>query len=282
MAKKVQLGKVEPKLNEDLVEYANLIGISKINLLEELITKELEGKVLTNDFIELEEVYYFNFIELRKNKTVKATKKQIKTDLSSVFIVKKIPNNLDVFDKDKRTFCYDGIAEEHLGVYSYNRFVLNEVEAKDSQLFQDYLLFEYNSKTEELTIKLTSTEDIFLMLDVTTAEDVVKDLVEFNEVFSEAIERVKKAPEGATYKDVVTFDNTYINLGTYLTSILVIEPLSHAKSLSYAFYTGMLEAYEDITKDSTSDLVLINDVVKTEEGVHIRTVNYANGGSKNG
>ena len=43
-----QLGKVTPSLNKKLVDYCKLIRVNKIDLLEELIAKELEGKVLDN------------------------------------------------------------------------------------------------------------------------------------------------------------------------------------------------------------------------------------------
>ena len=283
MVKNTNLGRVEADFNEKLVNYANLIGLSKIELIEELFYKEIQDKVLTNTFISIEELYYFNFIELQKNKTVKASKIRPTTDLAEVFIIKKIPNNLDVFDKANRTFCSNGVPEKHIGLYSYNRFVINEIRAKDSQLFQYYLLFEFDSGTEELTVTLTSVEDVFLMLDVNNMEVIISDLAEFNKVFSEAIDRVKKAPEEATIRDVITGTEEYINLGTYLTSMLVIEPLTNAKSFSYNMLVNNPEDYERIIKNSSSDLILFKDIVEKEEGVNLITVKAnEEGGSNNG
>ena len=281
MVKDTNLGRVEAKFNEDLVNYANLIGLSKIELIEELFNKEIEGKVLTNDFIDIDNVYYFDFVELQKNKKITATKRPDSTALSSTVIVKKIPNNLDVPEKELRTYCYNKNPEEHLGLYSYNKIAINEVKLKDSQLFQYYLLFKYNSGTEELIVELTSIEDIFLMLDIDKAEKVISELVEFNKEFEEAIETVKEAPEGTTFKEV--FDNDYINLGTYLTSMLVIEPLTHAKSWSYSLLKDNEETYKSIVGNKDSDLILIKDIVQDEKNNTVRFITVGNkeGGFKN-
>lgn len=285
MAKTKQLGAVEPEFNEKLVEYANLIGMAKTDLLEELFYKEISDKVLNNDFIAIEEPYYIDFIELQEKGTVKATKKRPTTNLNRVAIVKRIVNNLDVPDKELRTYCFNKNPEEHLGIYSYNRLDLNEVKVNDSQVFQYYLLFKYNSGTEELTIELTSIEDVFLMVDVADVEEIISKLAEFNKHFIRAIDRVKEAPEGTFFKDVLTYNEEYINLGTYLTSILVIEPLNHAKALSYGFLKNHAEAYEELTKDSkTSDLILIKDIVEDPENntVNLITFNNHEGAVKNG
>jgi len=285
MAKTKQLGAVEPEFNEKLVEYANLIGKSKTDLIEELFYKEVEDKVLNNNFIPIEEPYYINFLELQEKGTVKATKKPITSDINTTFIVKRIVNNLDGAEKELRTYCYNKNPEEHLGIYSYNKLSLNEVHVKDSQVFQYYLLFKYNSRTEELIIELTSIENLLLLVDVKNAEKVISELTEFNNHFIEAIDRVKEAPEGATFKDVITTDNSYMNLGTYLTSFLVIESLNHAKALSYGFLKSNAEEYNKITKDSkTSDLILLKDIVEEPEKntVHLITFNNPNGVAKNG
>lgn len=275
MAKTKQLGAVEPEFNEKLVQYANLIGMAKTDLLKELFYKEISDKVLNNDFIAIEKPYYINFVELQKNKTVKATIERPTTNLNETFIVKRIVNNLDSFNKENRTYCFNNVPEEHLGIYSYNKIVINKAKVNDSQVFQYYLLFKYNSGTEELTIELTSVEDVYLMLDVAEVEDVISELAEFNKHFTEAIDRVKKAPEGTSFIDVLTSDNNYINLGSYLTSILVIEPLSHAKSFSYGFLKKDLEFYEKLTENSkTSDLILIKDIVEDKENNTVKLITF--------
>lgn len=266
MAKTIQLGKVEPEFNEKLLNYANLIGLSKTDLIEELVNKEIEDKVLTNDFIDIDEIFYFNFLDLQKNQITKASKVKPITNLKEIFIVKKIPNNLDEFNKDLRTFCYNGTAEKHLGVYSYNRMVINPIKANQSNFFQYYILFEYDSKTEELILKLTNPEEIHLLFDVNKAEEIISDLASINDVYIEAEKKVKKLPDEATIEDLFTFSETEgINIGLWLTSILVLESLSEAKSFSYGFLKSNPEEYEKLKgKYNSEDLVIFREFKKVE------------------
>ena len=64
-----------PELVNKLNDYSKLIEIDRTKLISSLTTKELEGKVLNNDFINLNELYYFNFDKLINEGTVKATLK---------------------------------------------------------------------------------------------------------------------------------------------------------------------------------------------------------------
>ena len=267
MVKEVQLGKVEAELNEKILQYSNLIGLSKVDLIEELFYKEIEGKILTNTSFILEEVFYIDFKELLDKGEVKATKKRPNKNLNNISIIKRIVNNLDVFDKEKRTFCYNGVAEEHLGVYSYNKFILNAVKPKQVNLFQYYLLFEYNSGTEELIIRVTNPEDIIYYFDVAKVDGIISELNKFNKHFTKAVDEVNKLPEDVTLEDVLST----INLGLYLTSTLVIEPLAHAKSFSYGMFNSDSEKYERLKgkySSSDLDLIIINEaeVQDTEEG----------------
>lgn len=60
--------------------------------------------------------YFILILDLLKNKIVKTSKLKPTTNLK------------DVFNKDLRTFCYNGIAEKHLGIYFYNRVAFNSDE----------------------------------------------------------------------------------------------------------------------------------------------------------
>ena len=288
MAKTKQLGKVEPELNERITNYSKLIGISKTDLLEELFNKEVEDKVLTNDFIEVDEIYYFNLQELLKDHEVKAAKDKPTTNLNDVFIVKKVPNNLDSFDKVKRTFCYNGAAEKHLGIYSYNRIDLNLNNVNETKFYQYIIIFEYDSKTEELVLKLTKPEEIPYLFNVENAEEVIEDLTSINKEYSEAKKRVEKLSADSNSNDLLTFSEEGINLGLYLSSLLVIESLTEAKGFSWSLLKNDPEAYEKLKgKYNSGDLAIFRNVkiVKPEEEdeeyIAIPS-NTAEGGSKNG
>ena len=126
----VQLGKVTPSLNKKLVEYAKLIGVKKIDLLEELISKELSGKVLDNSFIVPKKPFYFNFNELLAKGTVEASTKKPSSDLYNQIIIKQIPNNFDVFEEDLKSYCYDHNSKLHRGIinFSFKEDIKEEVE----------------------------------------------------------------------------------------------------------------------------------------------------------
>ena len=263
MAKTKQLGKVEPELNERITKYSKLIGMAKTDLIEELFNKETEGKVLDNSFIYPEEVYYFNFLELMEEKETIATKDRPKGKfIKFVHLVKKIPNNLDSFNKDFRTFCYNK-PEEHLGIYSYNKIDV-ELNVKQTQVFQYYILFEYNEATEELILRLINFEDISLVTDSADLEDVYKDLTTTNKEYAEINDIIEELPEDSSIKDFYSYRNEEgiaIVLSLVLDSILVIQSLENAKSLSFAMLKDNPEVYNEIKgKYNSKDLVLFRNI----------------------
>lgn len=277
MVKDTPLGRVESKFNEDLIKYANLVGLSKIGLIEELFNKEIEGKLLTNDFINIDSIYYFDFNKLVKEKEVKATKETPKTNLNNIFIVKKVPNNLDSFEDSERTYCYNKTPEKHLGIYSYNRIVLNELKINETRLFQYFIIFEYNSKTEELTLKLASVEDITLLVDVKDVKKIISNLADINKEYLQFMEDVKKAPNNLSLASNHTTE--YFNTWLYLTSTLVIESLSSVKGFSWALLKNNPEAYESFKgKYNSEDLVIIRELNIVEEPEEVLLIK---GGSKN-
>ena len=277
MVKDTPLGRVESKFNEDLIKYANLVGLSKIGLIEELFNKEIEGKLLTNDFINIDSIYYFDFNKLVKEKEVKATKETPKTNLNNIFIVKKVPNNLDSFEDSERTYCYNKNPEKHLGIYSYNRIALNELKINETQLFQYFIIFEYNSKTEELILKLASVEDITLLVDVKNVEKVISNLADINKEYLQFMEDVKKAPDNLSLTSNHTTE--YFNTWLYLTSTLVIESLSSVKGFSWALLKNNPEVYESVKgKYNSEDLVIIRELNIVEEPEEVLLIK---GGSKN-
>ena len=178
--KTVQLGKVTPTLNKSLVDYAKLIGITKIDLLEELIYKELEGRVLTKGFIIPEKPFYFNLEELLTEGTVKASINKPSTDFNKYYTVKKIANNLDSKNSNFRTYCYNDNKALHKGIFIYYIF---SREAKPVPLVMDY-----NIESNELTISLIKLSDLTLLIeneeDVVTVENILKTTKENIETYS--------------------------------------------------------------------------------------------------
>lgn len=175
-------------------------------------------------------------------------------------MLKKIPNNLDKFDKNNNTFCYNETPEKHLGIYSYNLFK-SKPKFKDTELFQYYILFEYNEKTEELNLKLIDIKDIALLVDINNISDVLKDLNEFNKIFIDELERIKQMPETEKLphdfsKPLFEFDNPLVYIG----STTVIESYINAKKIAADVYSTNSEMYDELKgKFNSEDLIIFRD-----------------------
>ena len=182
--KTVQLGKVTPTLNESLVDYAKLIGITKIELLEGLIAEELKGKVLTKGFIVPEKPFYFNMNDLFTYGTVKASTNKPSTDFNKYYTVKKIANNLDSKNSDFRTYCYNDNKALHKGVFIYYFF---SKEAKPVPLVMDY-----NIESNELIISLIKLSELAYLIeseeDVVTIENVIQSVKDNVEKYEKAMQ----------------------------------------------------------------------------------------------
>ncbi|MBQ2831382.1 hypothetical protein [Methanobrevibacter sp.] len=265
---KQRIGAINSKLIEKSKRYKELTGISTVELVEKLLTDFFKDIKLTNEYIDINEIYYFNFKELLNNKEVKASKNKPSQDLKETFIVKKIPNNLDEFDQTKNTFCYNGKSEKHLGIYSYNLFI-SKLKFKDTELVQYYILFEYNEKTEELDLKIIDLEDITLLIDLNKISKVLSDLNEFNNIFIKELERIKKMPEEKKLylkygKPLFEYDNPLVYLG----SSNVIESYRNAKKMAKEINRVDSEMYDELKgRYNSRDLVIFRDgkLVKHEE-----------------
>ena len=116
------------------------IPYKRLTFITYLISNYLEDKIVTKDFIELEEPYYFNMKELLTSGTVKAYTKQPLEDRIETYEIKLVPNNLDSFDSNLTFYHYGNKASLHRGVYIFN----------DSVPIP--LIFDYDLEVKEITI----------------------------------------------------------------------------------------------------------------------------------
>lgn len=257
---KVRIGAIDENLVNKTRRYKELTGTTTVELVEKLLSEFFKEIKLTNDYINIDEIYYFNFKKLLKDGEVKATKNKLFQDLKETYIVKKIPNNLDKFDKNNNTFCYNKIPEKHLGIYSYNLFK-SKSKFKDTELFQYYILFEYNEITEELNLKLIDIKDIALLVDINDISDILKDLNEFNEIFIDELDRIKGMPESEKLphdfgKPLFEFDNPLVYIG----STTVIESYINAKKIAVDVYSTNAEMYDELKgRFNSEDLIIFRD-----------------------
>jgi len=155
-------GKKEPKFNVELpvktfnklIDYLLLTenpnGRNK--LINELIEERLKDKLLTNHFIYLREKrYFFNLRELLENKKVIATPNPILHNQKEIYVVGKVPNNLDDFNKDLETYCVGNNKNIHAGYYilpAYNGYT------------EKHFTFRFDAEKEEIEINLVPPSDI--------------------------------------------------------------------------------------------------------------------------
>lgn len=151
-AKKGKSNSLGSTFSEELVnkinKYAELTGIGKTNLVENILNDYLKDKILDNDFIRLDKPYFLNIEELKLNNYVKATTNKPIINLGETYVLLKIPNNLDIFNKKFNSYCSDDKITLHKG-YTY-----------DITLDKD-LVFSYNSNKNEIEIVVSTDRDIY-------------------------------------------------------------------------------------------------------------------------
>lgn len=164
-AKKGKSNSLGSTFSEEIVnkinKYAELTAIDKTTLIENILNDYLKDKILDNDVITLDEPYFFNIEELKLNKYVKATPNKPFKDLEETYVLLRIPNNLDVFNKEFNSYCSDNKNTLHKGYIYY------------MNLDKD-LVFSYDSNSNEIEIAVSSDRDIYF----TTGQQKEKEKVE--------------------------------------------------------------------------------------------------------
>jgi len=193
----------EPELVNKLNRYCNLSGENRVKFVSDLIEKELSNKILDNNFIELEEPFYFMMeCEFKLGTKINPVKDFYELNLydeeyledftDAVFLVKRIPNNLDVWSKEYNTYCYNNNPDLHKGVYIYI-----DVSITNESVERIPIIFNYNSSTNVLELE---TVPSFLSLKNKLNLDVT-----YHDFFTDLEHDSKRIAS-----DVLTFD--YENL----------------------------------------------------------------------
>lgn len=254
-----QLGKVTPSLNKKLVDYCKLIGVKKIDLLEELINKELEGKVLNKDFIVPEKPFYFNMGKLLEEGTVKASGKP-STDFKSYYTVKKIPHNLDSKNKKFKTYCYSNNEYLHKGLYIY--YILCGGGAEPMALVFDF--YTYDSKYEELVISNIDLNDLRLLIeteeDVETVEGIINKM-EYNVKRYDSLMASGKFIDTTDGSEDSIFYNNFI-----LENCEVIEDFKGRRQIELLSKYG-IDEFSKLENEETvdSDSITLDSITTTED-----------------
>ena len=162
-------------MNEDKPN--NERKLNRSDFILDLVEKELQGLVLDNTEIKLEEPFYFNLKELVENGTVKASKTNPIHEREEIQIVKSVPNNLDTFNREFRTFCYENKASLHIGLT-----VITELNSEDATTLEDGLkdtIYIYSYDSQEETLEITIGNDINMYFKI-EQEDLKEQILEKN------------------------------------------------------------------------------------------------------
>lgn len=203
------------KLREDLEKYANLNNTSMTEVIIKSINKELEGKLLTNDFIPLNKEYYFNkFIKLENERLAKPDLPP-SNEFESTNIIKKIPNNLDTFNKKYGKFCFGDDPNKHKGIYYYPELnfprehyqylgdsgafesieeYYESIEKFNEDTYERFYIFDYDETEMYFVITRVSRKrlDYLIKTDFKGHEEVYNNLIElYDECISSDFEDIK-------------------------------------------------------------------------------------------
>ena len=234
-----------PELINSLSSYCSLIGIDRTKFISEVLSKELEGLILTKEFIPLEEPFYFNWPELEEKGIVTATTEEPIQDLDKCYLVKKVPNNFDSFNKEFRTYCYKKNINIHRGIYFYPKPVFFRSSYDFKELLVYPLYFNYNAAANSLEISLIKINELdnYINFKEMAEEDIFSDL--------------------KYYLENLIDNEGNLNFKTWASVYQIIEPYTSVKSVedSIATNTGLVkEALElnptaNITSSTSEDLI---------------------------
>lgn len=240
--------KISRTQHNNLLNYKELLNkrnkknkIKLTDLVNNILEDYFKDKLLTNSYILPDRELYFNYLELMREKEVKATVNRKFKDLDYLFRVRKIPNNLDTFNYEYDSYCYDDIKGFHKGIYIYNFIGL------DSWYYEGYihdeeiiLVFEYDENKKELTIGLVEKEKINLY---------------FNNREKEIL--LKLLQDQENYKKLILQDNSKINAEVFLSGFEVI--VSNAQLTEIETNKEISEAIEKYVNNLTDNINNLNN-----------------------
>lgn len=194
-------------VHNNLIDYLILTerATERNKLINELIKQELGDKVLNNLVIDLyQNPFYFNKNELLENKKVIATKTKPLSNLDEVFVVRRVPNNLDDFNTDFKTYCVGNNKHIHAGYYILPKY-------KDRE--EKHFTFRYDSEKEEIEINLVKPNTLDIVFNPLDDE---KQQIKKMLIFENVIATDKLENDEITSYDILTSFNImysyYLNL----------------------------------------------------------------------
>ena len=147
--------RLKPSLMEQVEDYVELVNsvkepkankFTKVDFFNNVLSDYFQHIVLSNDYITLKEPLYFNSKELVEKGSVKCSTAK-PTDLDNVFIIKRVPNNLDTLEKG----FSDSITYYYKKPYLHKGIVFSVIpfSEKGFEIEGKYLVFDYKEVPNE-------------------------------------------------------------------------------------------------------------------------------------
>lgn len=268
-------------LEEDLIAkadvYSKNIGTNKTALIRSLLTEFLEGKILANDYITLEDPLYFNAKSLIEEGSIICSSVKPSSDLDNVYIIKKVPNNLDTL---KEGCYYYKEPSKHKGI---NFSVLN---AEENVFYVTYLVFDLtisSSGVPELIINVLNIDNLTFYLDVDEDKEIINSLeqikkqyytyeAEVNKFYSDNKEELSKGFKNLSEDIIEGLAEIGYNLNTwkaYNYDMFIPVKL-------YATLKQILILFENISDPEAEKLAEVLHVNKDELEIYINSFDTDN------
>lgn len=254
---KVPIGRIEKGLVDKAKDYKELTGTSTVELVENLLTDFFKDKVLTNEFIELENPFYFDFKELAAKKIVKASSELPINNLETCFIVNKVPNNLDKWNAEEKTYC-SGNSSIHKGIYIYYNILFDsENYFKIVDILEKTFILKYDSSKNELEISLVNFNDLYLY-------------VPSNSTVLDSIEKEKDY----FYKHIVhNSENDILDPEFYISYFNIMKPYKVMKELAIFYESEEFKLFSE-RLDKAEETVIVNEDGTEEKRVKIEDEDF--------
>ena len=191
----------EPSLVNRLNDYSKLIGVDRTKIVSSLIAEKLEGRILDNTFIDLDRPYYFDFYKLIHEGIAEATTEKPVIEPEKIYILKKVPNNLDVKNIKYGTYSFnENKPSFHKGIYYYSLMQVVKpldnpediieatIHVLDNVRFIDfYFLFEYEQESNKIIIHSIEEENLTYEVDPLVYPEVIEDIRQQEDNFSKSL-----------------------------------------------------------------------------------------------
>jgi len=259
-----------PDLVNKLSDYSKLIGVDRTKIVSSLIAEALEGRILTNDFIELEEPYYFDFYKLIHEGIAEATTEKPVIEPEKIYILKKVPNNLDVKNIKYGTYSFnENKPSFHKGIYYYS--LMQVVKPLDNpediiEATKDFVLKELSKNLKGYDLEAFIADLLRAMgyrttlsahggdsgIDITAYKDELppRILVQVksgdSNIKESTIQSLKGAMREGDYGLFVTLTDYTKNAKTYLSSVPIIKGINGTElvELILKYYNDLSDKYK--------------------------------------